>query len=315
LSRSRRIHSHTNVVIDAFSAQAELYAMQYSSQARLQPLSWITSAISGSLHKDSTRVLDVCCGTGALSRLLSPHVKSIHGVDLTTAMLNEARSAASGDKLANVTFTEANALKLPFPDNSFDVVCSRLAFHHLPDPLPVLHEMARVLCNNGLVAIIDYVVPPEFLTSRHLQEHRQLCDHLDRLRDPSHARVYTVAEIQAAMRLAKLQCCEELTIRHRHMNLNSWLTNTKTPSGKAVKIIRTLQDDPFFHWLSDQDAPPPDFGSPLQLEVNYRRFKKHNLNISFDNYVAYHTTLFKPYARNAVISFVHTDVLMTAYKS
>ena len=58
-------------------------------------------------------------------------------------MIDKAREHAAAAGLANVAWHIGNVLPLPFPDRAFSIVVSRFAFHHFPDPLAVLREMAR----------------------------------------------------------------------------------------------------------------------------------------------------------------------------
>lgn len=90
-------------------------------------------------------VLDVACGTGELERLLLNHNpdQAIVGVDLSEQMLSQARQKLSG--YANVSFQQATASQLPFPDQAFDMVISANAFHYFAEPRAALQEMRRVL--------------------------------------------------------------------------------------------------------------------------------------------------------------------------
>jgi ubiquinone/menaquinone biosynthesis C-methylase UbiE len=64
-----------------------------------------------------------------------------------------ARKTASGLNLPNITFEKADGHNLPYKDDLFDTVFSHAMLELLPDPLPALAEMFRVLKFGGLVAI------------------------------------------------------------------------------------------------------------------------------------------------------------------
>jgi len=100
-------------------------------------------------------VLDCGCGPGSITVGLAAAVTpgSVTGIDLEESQLAMARETASGLSLANVTFENADARNLPFEDGHFDAVFSHAMLEHLPDPMPVLAEMRRVLRPGGLVAI------------------------------------------------------------------------------------------------------------------------------------------------------------------
>lgn len=96
-------------------------------------------------------VLDVGCGTGVLSRQAVAAVGPtgrVVGVDLSASMLSVARQHGPG-----VEFVEANAGELPFPDDSFDVVCSAFMLMFVESPSTVLKEMARVAKPGGAIVV------------------------------------------------------------------------------------------------------------------------------------------------------------------
>jgi ubiquinone/menaquinone biosynthesis C-methylase UbiE len=108
-----------------------------------------------------SRVLEVGCGTGVLTRILArwPEVAEVVGVDLSAALLSKARELAAD--LPNVTFQEANGRALPFPDASFDIVVFDSALSHIPGPERALGEAFRVLRPLGSMAAFDgdYATP------------------------------------------------------------------------------------------------------------------------------------------------------------
>lgn len=99
-------------------------------------------------------VLDVACGTG----VNFPHLRqatTITGVELSPAMLRFAKERAA--KLAiEVELLEMDAANLQFPDATFDTVTSALSTCTFPDPLVVLHEMARVCKPDGQILLFEH---------------------------------------------------------------------------------------------------------------------------------------------------------------
>lgn len=102
------------------------------------------------------RVLDLGCGEGrhVISAYLEPCVEAV-GVDLSLDDLKATRAkfldfAAGCDSGSSFTLASANALSLPFDDNSFDkVICSEV-LEHIPDYRGALREIDRVLKPGGL---------------------------------------------------------------------------------------------------------------------------------------------------------------------
>ncbi len=99
-------------------------------------------------------VLDVGCGTGWLLRLIAQRLGAgrLVGVDVSDAMIAQARQAAGGDP--RLEFHVAVAEQLPFPDASFDRVVSIESAYYWPDPAAGLREIARVLRPAGSAWIL-----------------------------------------------------------------------------------------------------------------------------------------------------------------
>ncbi|MBP0969929.1 MAG: class I SAM-dependent methyltransferase [Oscillospiraceae bacterium] len=100
------------------------------------------------------RVLDVGTGPGFFAILLSQMGCSVTAVDMTPAMLDEARKNA-GELADSIRFLEMDAQTLEFPDDSFDLVVSRNLTWDLPDPAKAYVEWARVLAPGGMMLIFD----------------------------------------------------------------------------------------------------------------------------------------------------------------
>jgi ubiquinone/menaquinone biosynthesis C-methylase UbiE len=100
------------------------------------------------------RVLDVGCGTGALLRELIvrvPYCEAYVGLDPAPSMIAVARRGSD----ARITFVQAAAESLPFPDASFDLVVSSTSFDHWADQRAGVEELARVVADNGRVVLVD----------------------------------------------------------------------------------------------------------------------------------------------------------------
>ena len=107
------------------------------------------------------RVLDLGSGAGTDSLVAVQMVGDdgrVTGIDMTTAMLAKARAAAAEMGVANVGFVEADAERLPFPDESFDVVISNGVIDLIPDKDVVFTEISRVLVPGGRIQIADVTI-------------------------------------------------------------------------------------------------------------------------------------------------------------
>jgi len=102
---------------------------------------WIIERI-----KKSSTILDVGCGAGFLSNELALAGHKVTGIDLSPTSLEVA---GRYDKTQTVTYIVADAFKLPFPDESFDVICAMDFLEHIDDPSKVIKEFSRVLKPGG----------------------------------------------------------------------------------------------------------------------------------------------------------------------
>lgn len=124
--------------------------------------------------KRETRVLDLCCGTGDLGLALTRRYRSTRmvGVDFAHSMLVRAREKSArqhGPDLAQfrpMQFVEADALRLPFAANSFDLVATAFGFRNLANYEAGLREMRRVLRPGGTLAILEFAEPPPGLLGK-----------------------------------------------------------------------------------------------------------------------------------------------------
>ncbi|MGD0059988.1 MAG: bifunctional demethylmenaquinone methyltransferase/2-methoxy-6-polyprenyl-1,4-benzoquinol methylase UbiE [Verrucomicrobiia bacterium] len=102
------------------------------------------------------RVLDLCCGTGDIALAFARAGADVTGADFTEEMLQVARTRAGR---ARVRWVRADALQLPFPDSSFDVVSVGYGLRNLADIERGLDEILRVLKPGGKFLSLDFGKP------------------------------------------------------------------------------------------------------------------------------------------------------------
>ncbi len=120
------------------------------------------------LAQPDCRILDLCCGTGdmtfALSKQAGNRRPQVLGADFSHAMLQRARSKSLDKLSANgpsstPRWIEADALRLPFPDQHFNLVTSAFGFRNLADYDAGLREIRRVLRPGGEYGILEFSEP------------------------------------------------------------------------------------------------------------------------------------------------------------
>jgi demethylmenaquinone methyltransferase/2-methoxy-6-polyprenyl-1,4-benzoquinol methylase len=159
-------------VRDMFSAIAPRYdllnhLLSFSMDNRWRRLT--AKKFSGILRRTDARILDLCCGTGDLAfafeatrvkiiRDSTAHRAPIVGCDFAYPMVERARKKArAGSRSAE--FINGDAMKMPFPDKTFDLIATAFGFRNLANYADGLREIARVLRPGGRVAILEFSEP------------------------------------------------------------------------------------------------------------------------------------------------------------
>jgi ubiquinone/menaquinone biosynthesis C-methylase UbiE len=182
---------HRSVIVDQFTRQAVPFS-QSPSVSNQKALEFIVSS-AGAGAEDT--VLDVACGPGLLVCAFARVARHVTGIDITPAMLEQARKAQQEQGLTNITWQQGDATSLPFPDANFSIVSSRFVFHHLEEPLLVLEKMKRVCRPGGRIVVADIAPAADKAAALNAEE---------RLRDPSHVRAMPEQELRGLFTRAGL---------------------------------------------------------------------------------------------------------------
>ena len=132
------------------------YWIQYSDTLRAIFAPLTEALIEQASIEVGQNVLDVAGGSGEPGLTIAEKVRpggSVTCTDAVAEMVEAARYDATKRGLANVQFRQCKADSLPFPDNSFDAVVSRLGIMFFPDPLAAVREMLRVTKPDGNLAL------------------------------------------------------------------------------------------------------------------------------------------------------------------
>lgn len=114
--------------------------------------------------KRDSIVLDIGCGTGYGSNLISAHFKRVYGVDISHEAINYAKK---NWKSKNISFIVGSGTDIPFRNDTFDIVIAFEVFEHIKDWRKFLLEIKRVTKKNGKIYIST---PNKDIYSRGLKE-------------------------------------------------------------------------------------------------------------------------------------------------
>ena len=177
--------THSRLIRDQFTRQA----MPFSTASPITDAVALQMIVDAAAPGPADTVLDVACGGGIVVCAFAPHVQHATGIDMTPAMLDRARALAAEKQVVNVGWREGDVTALPYPDGAFTIVVTRFAVHHFPDPSAVIHEMVRVCAPGGRVVVVDTCASPDLVKAAEFNR-------LEKLRDPSHIRALSLAELQ-----------------------------------------------------------------------------------------------------------------------
>jgi demethylmenaquinone methyltransferase/2-methoxy-6-polyprenyl-1,4-benzoquinol methylase len=143
---------------DLFAAIAPRYDLINDLQSFGLHRRWKRALLKMAAVQPGERALDVCCGTGDIALGLHAAGAQVEGLDFSAAMLAVAQKRA--EKISSgLQFMQADAMNIPFPDNSFDVVTIGYGLRNLADWARGLEEMKRVARPGGRLLVLDFGKP------------------------------------------------------------------------------------------------------------------------------------------------------------
>lgn len=216
--------SHDSRILDQFTRQAAPFA----AAAAIRNQEALDRIVQWAGTGPDDTVLDVACGPGLLACAFAKVAKHVTGIDMTPAMLEQARKTQHEQGLKNVSWEQGDVYSLPFPPSQFSIVSSRFVFHHLQGPLAALKEMKRVCKPGGKVVVADMAPQPAKAAALNAAE---------LLRDPSHVRALPVDELRGLFQQIGLDAPQINSYRMKG-ELEDLLSRSFPNEGDADRVRR-----------------------------------------------------------------------------
>jgi demethylmenaquinone methyltransferase/2-methoxy-6-polyprenyl-1,4-benzoquinol methylase len=154
-------------VNDLFARIARRYDLINDLQSFGLHRIWKRRVVQLAKIKTGDRALDLCCGTGDIALALARNGVATTGLDFSPQMLEVAESRRQKEnrksKIVNLKFLQGDAQRLPFPENSFDIVTVGYGLRNLTSWKRGLDEMFRVARPGARLIVLDFGKPPNAL--------------------------------------------------------------------------------------------------------------------------------------------------------
>ncbi len=221
----------------AAASQFDRQSDRYGKSHILADTSDVAAALAGVSLPPGSAALDVATGGGHTALHLARRGWHVTASDIAPRMLeNAARLAAEAGFVIETRLSPAE--HMPFADESFALVSSRVAPHHFSSPPQFLAEVARVLRPGGYFLLIDGSVPdndPD--TEAWLHQ-------VEKWRDPSHGRFLSRAAWEGLVRAAGLTVLRSELHPMKQPDLQWYFDTAATPEENRARVLEAVRTAP-----------------------------------------------------------------------
>ncbi len=201
--------------------------------SRGESLSILASALP---FQEDWLALDVGTGAGHTALTIAPKVARVIATDITPAMLEKTAELAAARGIANLETRFADAVDLPFENNTFDLLTCRLAMHHFPNPHQTLAEFSRVLKPAGYLGLADNITVPDKSAAAYYNAY-------EKLRDPSHRWVYPLRRLQKMLAENGFSVTETHQLS-KEFEFHKWADRQSVSAANKEKLMAMMRNLP-----------------------------------------------------------------------
>lgn len=148
------LEKHPSAVAQMFDGVAERYDLTNDVLSLGQDRLWRRATVAALAALPGDRVLDIAAGTGTSSEPLADAGVDVVPGDFSLGMLHVGRR-----RRPDLSFTAADAMRLPFADGSFDAVTMSFGLRNVADPSAALAELCRVTRPGGRLVVCEFSRP------------------------------------------------------------------------------------------------------------------------------------------------------------
>ena len=168
-------------------------------------------------------VLEVGAGTGNFLALFEEVAGALIAIDLTERMLRTAQSDFTG-----MSLVLGDGARMPLGSRSVDLASCAQMLHHVPEPLPLIKEMARVCAPAGHVLIVDQAATERY-------EEIAFMNQLEAIRDPSHAMSRPPSAMRILVQSAGLEIVDERIV-DSEQRMSTWMAPGEFPEERFGQV-------------------------------------------------------------------------------
>lgn len=179
--------------------------------------------------KSDDLVLDIGTGTGIIAHTISPFVRKVIGIDISSDML----SRAFEHRTDNEEFLKMDAHDMKLEEGSFSKVTARMVFHHIvKNTQDAMNECYRVLAPGGKMIFSEGVPPSEHVKPFYMEMFKLKEERI----------TFMDSDLMSLMRKARFDGIRELVYWMRQASIRNWLENSGIDMASQKKIMQMHRD-------------------------------------------------------------------------